>query len=220
MTEVLLIRHGQSANNALPSNQRIPDPGLTALGTEQARRTAQYLVDVSVTHLYCSPFTRSLETMRPIAQALQMSVSVRADLFEQGGCYSGFEPGCERGEPGLSRSQIAARYPGWQIDTAIGEDGWWGRNYESKEEATCRAESVARWMQYTIVHQGGVHVLVIHADFKRLLIAAMLGARADHLIEGLGPLRNVGISRFVWDAGIWRPDGLNITTHLPSDCIS
>ena len=39
---VHLIRHGQSANNALPEYQRIEDPALTPMGREQAERLGNW----------------------------------------------------------------------------------------------------------------------------------------------------------------------------------
>src|SRR5690606_8693205 len=96
--------------------------------------------------LYCSPFLRSLETARPIAEAARVAARIRADLFEQGGCYSGYEIDKRRGEPGRGRKQLMQEYPGWEIDATIGDHGWWGREYESVEEAAERAARVARWL--------------------------------------------------------------------------
>ncbi|MCA9132146.1 MAG: histidine phosphatase family protein [Planctomycetales bacterium] len=234
-TEVLLIRHGQSENNALPEHLRVPDPGLTAVGRQQAQATAAWLGTRSLTSLYCSPFLRSLETVRPIAETTGLTVRVRGDLFELGGCYSGHTSGSERGEAGLGRQQLQARYPGWEIDENIADSGWWGRDYEQLEQGRLRAAQVAAWLAAEIATQEpGKHALVIHADFKRLLLEALLAVDSlDQLRLTLGgnvlrddgqesesqrsavPWYNTGISTLQWQGGRWHLQTLNTTTHLP-----
>ncbi len=220
MTHILLIRHAQSANNSLPEHQRVPDPALTALGVRQATLTAQALSGIPLTHLYCSPFLRSLETARPIAEATGLRVAIRSDIFEQGGCYDGHQDGQEVGAPGMCCRELAERYPDWEVDERIGPSGWWNRDYESLEEATQRAASVARWLRESIVPQVGVHALVIHADIKRLLLAALLAERAEALMPILGPLHNVGITRLQWHEDYWQINSLNATTHLPAEYVT
>ncbi len=118
MSKVLLIRHAQSANNAKPESQRVCDPGITELGLQQAQRTAQTLAAHEIRDLYCSPFLRSLETTRPIATISNCAPIIRADLFEEGGCYSGHLPGQKKGEPGMGRAQLQNRFPAgrWTIE--------------------------------------------------------------------------------------------------------
>jgi 2,3-bisphosphoglycerate-dependent phosphoglycerate mutase len=220
MTEIIFIRHGQSANNALPEHLRVCDPGLTELGVEQARLTAQALREARLTHLYCSPFLRSLETARPLAETLGMPVDIRSDIFENGGCYSGHEPRKLRGEPGMSRGELATKYPQWSLDQRISEHGWWGKPYESDTEIAQRARSVVNWLEGEIAPRGGAHALVIHADFKRSLLSTIFQHFADVFMPIVGPLHNVGITRLKFrDAG-WQLSCLNATTHLPASHVS
>jgi 2,3-bisphosphoglycerate-dependent phosphoglycerate mutase len=221
MTQILLVRHGQSQNNASPENQRVCDPDLTELGRKQANRTAEYLCRVGVTHLYCSPFLRSLETTRPLAECLRIPASIRGDLFERGGCYSGHLPDQQVGEPGLGRGRLIQAYEGWAIDPRIGDAGWWDRRaYEVPELAMRRARKVVQWFDNELQPQGGRHACVIHADFKRLLIAAMFGEPMERVLPRIGPLHNTGITVIEWSGGAWRLLSLNATTHLPSDYVT
>ncbi len=222
--QVLLIRHGQSANNAQAEHLRVPDPALTELGIQQAAATAAWLAEISVDHLYCSPFLRALETARPIALTKNLAVRVRADLFEQGGCYSGHEPGAERGEPGLGKSALRQQYPGWHIDESIPETGWWGREFETLAQARQRATQVANWLAGEAKTLGGMHVLVIHADFKRLLLEAMLqqdrsGALPNGDLAG-ATLFNTGVSTLAWGSDGWQLHSLNSTQHLPPQLVT
>ncbi len=67
---LLLIRHAQSANNALPEHLRVEDPALTALGHRQAQALAVWLSTCSVNVLVASPFRRALETVEYLRREL------------------------------------------------------------------------------------------------------------------------------------------------------
>ena len=223
MTEVLLIRHGQSANNAQAEHLRVPDPGLTDIGQLQAQALAEWLARQSISHLYCSPFLRSLETIRPLADCTQLPVRIRSNLFELGGCYSGHVPGTERGEPGLGKLQLAASYPTWEIDQLIGDRGWWGREYETLEQGAKRAAEVVAWLASEVSAIDGVHVLVIHADFKRLVLQAMAAAEqlaASGIDLANVPLRNTGVTRCVFNSKTWHIGEFNATEHLSPELVT
>lgn len=210
MTRILLIRHGQSANNALPEEQRVCDPDLTDLGRQQASRLAEYMAkEGRITHLYCSAFRRALETTRPIATRLEVPVRIRADIFEKGGCYSGYDEN-KRGESGLGARELKAEFPDWEVDHRINDQGWWGKNYETLESAAERARVVHDWFSQDISPQGGVHAMVIHADFKALLLREMVPERKSSYV----PLYNTGVTELEWTEGQWRLHALNETQHL------
>lgn len=215
---ILLIRHAESANNALPECQRVPDPGLTQRGVEQAQRLVAALAGRRIAHLHCSPFLRSLETTRPTAEHLQMTPMIISDIYEQGGCYSGYEEGLLKGEPGMSRSELAARYSGWHIDPLISEHGWnSGRDYETDEEVKLRARNVACRLHaaWPSLQDGCDMALVIHADFKRVLIAEML--LSDGWPGSEQPIWNTGISRLVLSDDRWELIEWNSADHLPGE---
>ena len=81
MTELILIRHGQTPGNAAGLLEGWNDKGLTALGTAQARAVAHRLAGEcdrdAVAALYTSPLRRALRTARIVGEALgQQPVSV------------------------------------------------------------------------------------------------------------------------------------------------
>jgi 2,3-bisphosphoglycerate-dependent phosphoglycerate mutase len=219
--QILLIRHAQSANNALPEEMRVPDPALTELGLVQAQHLAHGLARYPVSQLFCSPFRRSLDTALPASQLLDIRPSIHADIYEQGGCYSGFEAGRLRGEPGMGRAELEAAYPGWLVDPAIGVEGWnAGRKYESCEDVARRAERVATWLTegWSPTAVGATAALIIHADFKRLLIGELL--ETDRWPESVQPIWNTGISVLEFDGDEWQLVEWNLVPHLPSECRS
>jgi 2,3-bisphosphoglycerate-dependent phosphoglycerate mutase len=216
MSSILLVRHAQSENNARPEHERVCDPGITELGQRQAAATARALRTFDIRGLYCSPFLRSLETTRAIASQLAKDPMIRSDLFEQGGCYSGHVDGQERGEPGMGRSELQQRYPSWTVDDRIGDHGWWGHPYESLEQALMRTQQVARWLEEQVVTRcDSLDVLVIHADFKRLLLLELLGKSwTDAHNRQLGPLYNAGMSMLEYTSPGWVLHSFNAASHL------
>lgn len=215
---ILLIRHAQSANNALPESERVPDPALTVLGLMQAERLAQGLTRFPISELFCSPFRRSLDTMVPTSRLLGIRPSIRADIYEQGGCYSGFEPGELRGEPGMGRAELELNYPEWDIDEAIGADGWnANRPYESCDAVKLRARNVATWLNQSLSTRGerAMAALIIHADFKRVLLAELL--QSDQWPGSTEPIWNTGVSLLRFRRGQWQLLEWNSADHLPLD---
>jgi broad specificity phosphatase PhoE len=80
---LLLIRHGQTPSNVSGSlDTRIPGPGLTALGLEQAEAVPATLEDVRIDAIYASVQVRSQITAAPLAAARGLDVQVRAGIRE------------------------------------------------------------------------------------------------------------------------------------------
>lgn len=217
--QLLLIRHGQSANNAGPDHERVCDPGLTEIGVQQAEHTANFLQDDDIDHLYCSPFLRALETVRPLAMLKEQTVTVNPHIFEKGGCYSGHDATQKVGEPGMGRDELLARYPGWQIDEEISSEGWWGRPYESWEECRARAARVAKWITHELTPHAGRHAMVIHADFKAELLPAILAITGCPTPEPEA-LCNTGISELHFENQAWILKSFNSTSHLPDNLVT
>ena len=218
---ILLIRHAQSANNALPESQRVPDPGLTELGHQQARSLADGIKRFPVAQLYCSPFRRSLDTTRPCSEALKLPVTVQSDIYEQGGCYSGHVHGQLRGAPGMNRAELQKDYLGWEICETIGSEGWnHGRDYETEHQAKHRAERVASRLTngWLPAFPGEMAALVIHADFKRILLMALLGT--DRWDEHWQAIYNTSITHLERVGNKWQLAEWNSVTHLTPDLIS
>lgn len=224
---LMLIRHGQSANNALPEEERVCDPGLTDLGKRQAERVAKGLAGAPISHLYSSPFLRALETVRPLAAAKEMSVVVNPHIFERGGCYSGDNRIGKRGEAGMGFSELERKYPQWQISPEIPEEGWWGREFETDHQCRARAEQVAQWITRELVPQGGCHAMVIHADFKMILGPSLLGMgeggsekEPSHQQTFSQAPNNTGVSLFQWTGDRFQLMKYNCTEHLSPDELS
>jgi broad specificity phosphatase PhoE len=84
MTELLLIRHGQSEANIGISTD--PDCRLTDEGIAQARAVGLRLAlfDLSGFELICSPYARTMHTAAEIAAATGLSIEVEERVREWG----------------------------------------------------------------------------------------------------------------------------------------
>jgi len=214
---LILIRHAQSANNALPECERVEDPAITEIGHEQARALADSLVSAKLTRIITSPFRRSLQTTHYVARRLRLVPEVWIDLHEQGGCYSGHEAGCYQGRPGMTRQQIAAEFPQYIVESTIDGQGWWKcQPYESEELARKRAQRLLRRTIATFGETNECIAYVMHGDFKRIFLNEMFSESAltwnsnGHSVV----LYNTGVTQIVAREERFHVEALNDVEHL------
>ncbi|HPH13166.1 MAG TPA: histidine phosphatase family protein [Burkholderiaceae bacterium] len=83
MTELILVRHGETDWNRELRFQGQSDVPLNAVGHEQARRVGVCLAGETVHHLVCSDLTRTRQTAMPAALQLGLDSLPDAALREQ-----------------------------------------------------------------------------------------------------------------------------------------
>jgi len=90
-TRLLLVRHGDRFDFAQKEQWQdicaehghpISDPPLSALGHTQARETAAELERRGVELILCSPYTRTIQTAAPLADACSLRICVEPGLAE------------------------------------------------------------------------------------------------------------------------------------------
>lgn len=190
--ELIFIRHGQSANNALTDpTQRVQDPPLTPTGQTQAARVADYIAAGKhligsgapaaerppLDRLYCSAMFRALQTAAPIGKALGLNPEVWIDIHEVGGIYLDRPDGGADGFPGQNRVDIERMFPGYVVPKSVSDDGWWTGGCETPEEGYARAAATAKilWQRAATDERVG---LVTHGDYLSHLLKALLGIEA------------------------------------------
>ncbi|MBC3885500.1 histidine phosphatase family protein [Undibacterium griseum] len=89
MTEILLIRHGETAWNAIKRLQGHLDIPLNAEGTRQAKALAAALQNEKLDAIISSDLQRAVQTAGEIARLQGISTRIDAGLRER--CYGGFE---------------------------------------------------------------------------------------------------------------------------------
>ncbi|MBI4901883.1 MAG: histidine phosphatase family protein [Actinobacteria bacterium] len=89
-TTVHLLRHGQVENPGRVLYGRLPGYHLSSLGVQMAEAAADYLKDVPLTHLRCSPLERARETMAPVAATRpELEVVIDERLIEAENLFAG-----------------------------------------------------------------------------------------------------------------------------------
>uniref|UniRef100_A0A7S2F0V9 Phosphoglycerate mutase (2,3-diphosphoglycerate-dependent) n=1 Tax=Alexandrium andersonii TaxID=327968 RepID=A0A7S2F0V9_9DINO len=194
---ILLIRHGESFNNALMAEPgmtrenwergREPDPNLSALGRKQAEALGRFLAgeagsnprlsEVLPLGMLCvSPVKRAMQTLEPTARRLAARPKVWTDCFEVGGIYHASGTGSR----GLTRSQMLSDFPIFDLPDDVTEDGWYTLDgKESLDQARQRAQGTADRIRELARSKDrgfeGTLVLLSHHDHLNLLLQALLG---------------------------------------------
>lgn len=101
MTDVILIRHGETDWNVQGRFQGQIDVPLNARGQRQAARMAERLVVERVDVFYCSDLLRTRQTAEPAARRLELPAAPDASLREQH--FGVLE--------GMSFDEVQARHP-------------------------------------------------------------------------------------------------------------
>lgn len=217
------------------------DPPITALGQQQAEILAQHLATGStqdfipgaapdsaraverkgygITSLYCSPMLRSLQTAGPIKEALGLIPKVWVDIHERGGMFLEHgEDGESVGYPGMTRPEMLAKYPDYQLPPGITEEGWWNRDREDPPTAGGRAIKVAEALVVMSDIEDRV-AIISHGTFINILFKALLDQLPGNHIYYRH--NNTGISRISIQKGSnIEVLSLNRLDHLPSDMVS
>ena len=90
MTELILLRHGETDWNRELRFQGHVDVSLNAIGFEQARRLAQRLAGETAHQLYASDLLRARQTADPVSRQLGIGTISDVALREQSfGCVDG-----------------------------------------------------------------------------------------------------------------------------------
>ena len=144
MTQLLVVRHGQSEWNADGRWQGQENPPLTDLGRDQARRAARAIGAIDA--LFASPLDRAATTAAIISDELGIGPVVTLDgLMER-----------HAGEwQGLTRDEIEERFPGFLAE-ARRPPGW-----EPDDEV--RDRELGAFDAIATNHPFGTVVAVTHA---------------------------------------------------------
>lgn len=245
--KLLIIRHAESSNNKLALNldyadymqQRTADPVITELGMRQAELLGAHLAgeppddaplggkgSYGITHLYCSPMLRTLQTAKPAVEALGLKPKIWIDIHEHGGMFLGNPRTGENflNHPGLTRGDITRDYPDYELHEGISDEGWWKIGYEELEGCYARAIRVARELRQRAREE-------LESNVKSVVAIVSHGTFIDSLIKAL--FSQIPENRFFYFhnntaiTGVeFAPNDtlflryLNRTAHLPQEMIS
>lgn len=200
MTELTLIRHGETDWNLERRFQGQIDVPLNATGLAQAARLAQALAGERFDRLVSSDLQRARQTVAPLERAQAARATASAAWREQ--AFGVLE--------GLSAAEIQAEHP--QL--------WAGWVQHDADYCLPEGESVRRFHARVL---GALHALVDAHAGERLLIVTHGGVldmlwRTVHGCSLHGPrdcaIPNTGINRLHWRSGTLAIDCWGDDAHL------
>jgi probable phosphoglycerate mutase len=179
---VILLRHGRTAWNAERRFQGQSDPPLDDVGRAQAFEVAALVAALEPDVLVSSDAQRAMQTAAPIAEVTGLALRAEPRLRERSlGHWEG-----------LTRDEVAARYPDEFADWLAGRDVS-RRGGESRAQVAARACAA-----FGDLPPCAVAVLVTHSATAMALCNALLHLPQD--VHVLGPLANCHWSELVAEA--------------------
>ncbi|WP_316670204.1 histidine phosphatase family protein [uncultured Propionibacterium sp.] len=183
--KLLLIRHGQSSNNALAAaghafEGRSADPPLTDLGRTQAGRLAQAFADGLLPRpqvLLCSPMVRAVQTSVPVSEELDVPVELLTEAYEVGGLYDGVPdaPIAVRGAGAARLREVNRRVV---VPVDMDDDGWYdkGEFVEAPAQAQDRGFALFADLERRFHGDERIVGLICHEWIIQYLLRASLDA--------------------------------------------
>jgi probable phosphoglycerate mutase len=206
MSEILLIRHGETEWNQQRRMQGQQDSPLTPLGLQQARQVARRLRALPHAALYTSDLGRAYQTARCIADATGLEAVSEPGLRERS--FGIFE--------GLTNAEIEVRYPDLHASFEKRDPHFAMPGGESAaqfhERCLGTLESIAGR------HAGETAVVVTHG----LVLDALYRAACKmplHVARGF-PLLNCSISTFRYTAEGWLAIAVCDVQHLADEDVT
>jgi broad specificity phosphatase PhoE len=162
-TRMYLVRHGETTLSAEDRFAGTVEVELSSEGEFQARRLEDRLADESITTIYSSPQTRTVQTATILASLQKLPIIREEGLRE---IHHGHWEGMRRADVEL---QFPEEYAAWEEDpfTFAPEGGEAGVN------VIARALPVIR--KIVLEHRGENVLVVSHKATIRLVISSLLG---------------------------------------------
>ena len=213
---LVIVRHGQTCPaEYVNGDYDLPraDPPITPVGVRQARFTAEEILRMRFDgRLICSPFSRTLQTITPIAQALGRPVHLSwefREIVKHPDQLAGFR--------GKTLAALRKEFPVIAKDAALPYP-WWDSAAEEFEDVCARVE-----LLLDRLIAGGENALLMGHG-------ASTGAAVSILLRRCGlefnsfmpspPGGNCALSEFRISNGKLRPIRVYSLSHLPADLVT
>ena len=161
-----LARHGQTMFNVVFGKTRqdpgIEDPPLTEQGIQQATQLAERFVELDIHRIITSPYTRALQTASIVANRLDISVTIEADVRERTAYVC---------DVGTVASGLAASWPHLNFDHL--DEVWWNGEEETIPEFHDRCSTFRAGMALT--HDWRHVAIITHWGFIRSMTGKRIG---------------------------------------------
>ena len=167
MTEIILVRHGETKWNVGEVFRGRVDIELNATGIKQAEKLAEYLGNRRLKSIYSSPLRRALKTAEIIARHHKIEAAIAPGLIDFN--YGQWQ--------GLSHREVKDKYKELYGEWVNHPERIKMPDGESLENVRQRAMAVVTEI---ITGYNGTVVLVSHRVVNKVLICALLGLGNSH----------------------------------------
>jgi len=167
MTEIILIRHGETEWNVGEVFRGRADIELSETGIKQAELLAEYLSNIKIDAIYSSPLKRALKTAQVIARYHSIDIEITHGLID-------FDYGQWQALP---HQEVKDNYPELYREWTIHPDRVIMPGGESLDDVRKRTTGL---IDEVIAKHKGIIILVTHRVVNKVLICALLGLDNSH----------------------------------------
>ena len=201
MTEIYIIRHGESSSNIGRTFTGQIDAELSELGRAQAERVAKYFEKINVDAVFSSDLTRAVQTAQPFADSKGLEIVTSPELREiNAGLWQG-----------LPFTDIEKRFPDtyrvWRSD--IGSS-----RCDGGESVADLAKRVYSYILKTAKENEGKSVAIFtHATPVRSFLS--LVTQGDlHKMSDINWVKNASVSKFLFENDSFSVEFTSDVSHL------
>jgi broad specificity phosphatase PhoE len=199
MTEIILVRHGETEWNLKEIFRGRIDIELNETGIKQAELLAEYLSDIRIDAIYSSPLRRALKTAEMVASYHKLDVEIAPGLIDFN--YGKWQ--------GLSHQEVKDKYKELYAEWISHPHRVKIPDGESLDDVRQRAVDV---VTEVIAKYEGTVALVSHRVVNKVLICALLGLDNSHFWNIR--LDTCGITTFACENGRFILINHNDTSYL------
>jgi alpha-ribazole phosphatase len=167
MTELILVRHGETEWNVAEVFRGQADIDLSETGRKQAELLASYLSTVAIEAIYSSPLKRALQTAEAIAKLHGLKVSIESDLID---LNFGRWQGLPHQEVKEKYGDLYAKWINHPEKVRMPEG-------EALDDVRKR---ITRFRNKVIENRRGTIVVVGHRVVNKVMLCALLGLDNSH----------------------------------------
>jgi probable phosphoglycerate mutase len=206
MTQVILIRHGETVWNQQRRMQGHSNSPLSETGVRQARQLAQRLKQISFTTLYSSDSERAHRTARSVAEVTGHEIVLEPRLRERH--FGVFE--------GLTGTEISSQFPDAYARFKARDQDYVIPGGESALEFRTRVSSCLHEVGER--HARETVVVITHGLVLDVVYRAARGI--PHELPRIHELVNAGINRLRYDGGAWHIEAWADGSHLDASLLT
>jgi probable phosphoglycerate mutase len=200
ITQIYLVRHGESEWNRTHRYTGRQDPPLSPLGQIQAERVGKRLAEEPISAIYASPLLRAIQTAQPTADEKSLTIRREEDFAEiHHGDWEGF-----------TTDEVAKRFPNeltmWrdQPHLVVMPNG------ESLDDVRHRV--IPTFHRLLQTHGGEPFAIFSHDAVERVILLHSLGIGFERFWEWR--IENASVTLLEYRDDSYRLSLLNDISHL------